>query len=158
MSRANRHGKAASRRDKRGARRARAPAERRPNRQSRGLRIFAMAVVPVSAALAISTVFTLPTCIGRTGGGASTAPSEPALPLFDSMPITAGLPPPTIETRVPVNAIDRFSGNPILASSPTVAYKGYVIAFCCGKSAGYTGGWDHLSEAEKDTYVRGFLK
>lgn len=54
--------------------------------------------------------------------------------------------------------MDRFTGNPIIESSPTVTYKGYVIAFCCRKSKGYRGGWDRLTEAEKDTYVRGFLK
>lgn len=70
----------------------------------------------------------------------------------------AGLPPPGPSTRVPVNQVDRFTGKPITASSPTIPYKGYVVAFCCPHSTGYRGRWDHLSEAEEDTYVRGFLK
>ena len=57
-----------------------------------------------------------------------------------------------------MNVVDRFTRKPIVATSPTVTYKGYVVAFCCSNSAGYVGGWNRLTEAEKDTYVRGFLK
>ena len=112
---------------------------------------MALVVVVTSAAL----VLTMPAWVPQT----TTQPerSPPPLPLFDS-PVMAGLPPPGPSTRVPVNPVDRFTGKPITASSPTIPYKGYVVAFCCPHSTGYRGGWDRLSEAEKDTYVRGFLK
>jgi hypothetical protein len=91
-------------------------------------------------------------------------PIEPLLPLLNPSEVKPGLPPPGPATRVPVNTVDRFTGKPIIATSPTVNYKGYVVAFCCLRSSGYSaaggggGRWDRLSEAEKDTYVRGFLK
>lgn len=110
------------------------------------------------AVLTTLSVFAL-TTPWRSGqwGTPSAERSGPPPPLFDS-PVTPGLPSPGPATRVPVNSIDRFTGQPIIASSPTITYKGYVVAFCCIHSTGYTGGWDRLTEAEKDTYVRGFLK
>lgn len=95
-----------------------------------------------------------------SGGGPwrTQAADGPLPPLFAPAEVRAGLPPLGPTTRVPVNSIDRFTGQPIIASSPTITYKGYVVAFCCLHSTGYTGGWDRLTEAEKDTYVRGFLK
>ncbi len=94
------------------------------------------------------------------GGGPNwtRAAGDPLPPLFDPAEVRAGLPSLGPTTRVPVNSIDRFTGRPIVASSPTVTYKGFVVAFCCRRSTGYLGGWDRLTEAEKDTYVRGFLK
>ena len=92
----------------------------------------------------------------QSGAPAAKRSALPPL-LFDS-PVMAGLPPPGPSTRVPVNQVDRFTGKLITASSPTIPYKGYVVAFCCPHSTGYRGGWDRLSEAEKDTYVREFFK
>ena len=81
-----------------------------------------------------------------------------ALPLFKTDPPRIGLDPPGPTTKVPVNTIDLFTGKPITFSSPKKMHKGYTVAFCCNNSAGYNGGWDSLTEAEKDTYVRSFLK
>ncbi|MFA6043714.1 MAG: hypothetical protein WC718_01910 [Phycisphaerales bacterium] len=103
------------------------------------------------------TVLMFPLVLGGGPQRTQTA-GEPLPPLFHPGEVTAGLPSPGPSTRVPVNQVDRFTGKPIVASSPSVTYKGYVVAFCCQHSSGYLGGWDRLSEAEKDTYVRGFLK
>jgi len=103
-----------------------------------------------------AVVLTLRVSDQQSGAAPDKRSALPPL-LFDS-PVMAGLPPPGPSTRVPVNQVDRFTGKPIVASSPSVTYKGYVVAFCCQHSTGYRGGWDHLSEAEKDTYIRGFLK
>ena len=81
-----------------------------------------------------------------------------SLPLFASNPPTRGVPLPGPGTRVPINPVDLFTDKPTTFSSPTKPYKGYSVAFCCANSAGYNGGWDGLTEAEKDTYVRSFLK
>jgi hypothetical protein len=81
-----------------------------------------------------------------------------ALPLFKTDPPRLGLDAPLPGTKAPVNNVDLFTGKPITYSSPTKMYKGYTVAFCCTNSAGYNGGWDGLTEAEKDTYVRSFLK
>lgn len=80
------------------------------------------------------------------------------LPLFATTPATLGLAPAPQGVRVPVNAVDLFTEKPTGFASPTKEYKGYKVAFCCANSSGYNGGWDHLTEAEKDTYVRSFLK
>ena len=113
--------------------------------------VIASAVAVISSTLVLTMLASAPQA--NTRSEVSTLP----LPPLDS-PVAAGLPPPSPSTRVPVNPIDRFTGKPIIASSPTVQYKGYVVAFCCPHSTGYRGGWDRLSEAEKDTDIRGFFK
>lgn len=85
------------------------------------------------------------------------APGQ-TLPLFITNPPHPGLAPAPEGVRVPVNSIDLFTSKPTGLASPKTTYKGYTIAFCCDKSSGYNGGWEHLTEAEKDTYVRSFLK
>jgi hypothetical protein len=69
-----------------------------------------------------------------------------------------GLPPPAPGTKVPINDTDPFTGKPIEPTSPTTNHKGYVVAFCCEKSAGYKGGWERLTESQKDALVRRFLE
>lgn len=125
-----------------------------PQRTSLRMVIATAMAFAVLATLA-AIVVTLPATVLTTSAPPVRSPIPP--PLFDS-PVLAGLPPPGPSTRVPVNPVDRFTGKPITAISPNIQYKGYVIAFCCPHSTGYRGGWDRLSEAEKDTYVRGFLK
>jgi hypothetical protein len=80
------------------------------------------------------------------------------LPLFKTSPPMLGLNPPAAGVKVPINTVDLFTGKPIGVMSPSKTYKGYTIGFCCANSAGLNGGWDSLTEAEKDTYVRNFLK
>lgn len=82
-----------------------------------------------------------------------------ALPLFQIERPTIGLDPPLPGTRTPINAVDLFTTKPTGYASPTKSYKGYTVAFCCANSGGYNGGgWDGLTEAEKDTFVRHFVK
>jgi hypothetical protein len=50
------------------------------------------------------------------------------------------------------------TGKPLTPSSPTLVYKGYAIGFCCAQSSGYTGGWERMSEKDKDAFVRKYLK
>ncbi len=73
-------------------------------------------------------------------------------------PAAAELPPPPPGTRVPLNDVDPVTGKPITPNSPTLTYKGYTIAFCCGSSGGYNGGWARMSESEKETFVRRYVK
>jgi len=80
--------------------------------------------------------------------------TEPAPP----GPVATDLPPPAPGTKTPINDTDPVTGKPLTASSPALAYKGYVIGFCCASSAGYKGGWDRMSEKEKDAFVRKYLK
>ncbi len=68
------------------------------------------------------------------------------------------LPPPAAGTRTPINDADPVTGKALTPVSPTLTYKGYVIGFCCGESGGYRGGWDRMSEREKDAFVRRHLK
>jgi hypothetical protein len=57
-----------------------------------------------------------------------------------------------------LNDVDPVTGKPITASSPTLTHKGYVIGFCCANSEGYKGGWNRMSEAQKDAFVRRYVK
>jgi len=119
----------------------------------------APAPVPAPGRMAISpppgVTGTLADTIGAAMEGTTNGST---LPLFATTPPTPGLAPPPPGTRVPVNPVDLFSGKPTNFASPTKTYKGYVVAFCCANSAGLNGGWDGLTEAEKDTYIRSFLK
>ena len=58
----------------------------------------------------------------------------------------------------PINDVDPLTGKSIGPDSPTLSYYEHVIGFCCVKSRGYTGGWDRMSEAEKDAFVARFVK
>ncbi len=73
-------------------------------------------------------------------------------------PAAASLPPPPPGTPVPINTVDPMSAEPIKFNSPTTTHKGYVVAFCCEQSAAYKGGWERMSEAEKDAFVRRWLE
>ena len=96
--------------------------------------------------------------------GGTTLPSKqpgattlnPAPRVTEESGATTLLPAPP-GTKVPINEVDPVTGKPITPSSPMKTHKRYVIAFCCAKSAGYTG-WDWISEAEKDALVRRYLK
>ena len=85
-------------------------------------------------------------------------PAPVATPLPPPAPLATDLPAPAPGTKTPLNDTDPVTGKPLTASSPTLAYKGYVIGFCCASSAGYKGGWDRMSEKEKDAFVRKYLK
>ncbi len=75
--------------------------------------------------------------------------------VFSGLPT---LPPPAPGTPVPLNDVDPLTGKLVTASSPTIAYKGYVIGFCCDQSGGYRGGWAQMGEAQKDAFVRRYLR
>lgn len=68
-----------------------------------------------------------------------------------TLPATSGI-------IIPINDVDPVTGKLIGPSSPTLKYKGYNIAFCCEASAGYKGDWDQMSEAQKDAFVKRYLK
>jgi hypothetical protein len=82
--------------------------------------------------------------------GVSTTPAVP-------QPIPASNPPAAPGTKMAINSTDPFTGKVITPKSPTVDYKGYTIAFCCEQSSGWKGGWERLSEAEKDAILRKYL-
>lgn len=88
----------------------------------------------------------------------TTALSTGALTTSASLPVQQSLPPPSPDARAPLNDVDPVTGNPITSSSPTLMYKGYVIGFCCAGSEGYKGAWNWMSEAQKDAFVRRYLK
>lgn len=136
-------------------RRHREPPVRSP-RHGVSLRLVFATVMTFAVITALAAVVATLTAMVRN---TNTLPerSPPRPPLFES-PVAAGLPPPGPSARVPVNPVDRFTGNPITATSPTIQYRGYVVAFGCPHSASHRGGWDRLSEAARDTYVRGFLE
>ncbi len=83
---------------------------------------------------------------------------ELRVPTSLSGPAATGLPPSAPGTNTAINDIDPVTGHPITAGSPTLVYKGIVIGLCSSKCAGYTGGWDRMSEAEKDAFVGKYLK
>lgn len=58
----------------------------------------------------------------------------------------------------PINNVDPMSGEPITPKSPTVIYKGQVVAFCCRNSKAFNGGWQNMSEADKDAFVGRWVK
>ncbi len=91
---------------------------------------------------------------GARKPGATTALTTP--PGAEKPGVTTLIPAPP-DTKVPINDVDPVTGKPITPSSPMKTYEGYVIAFCCAKSAGYTG-WDRMSETEKEALVRRYLK
>lgn len=62
------------------------------------------------------------------------------------------------DSTAPINNVDPMTNKPIGPKSPTVLYKGHTIAFCCANSSGYRGGWDRMSEAQKDAVVARFVK
>jgi hypothetical protein len=71
---------------------------------------------------------------------------------------TSGLLPASTKQISPVNKVDPLTGKSITATSPTTTYKGYIVAFCCAKSLSYNGGWNRMSESEKDAFVLSCLK
>jgi hypothetical protein len=106
-------------------------------------------------------VATLPTPAAAPGAPAPVvAPASPAPAAAPSSPVPAvtELPPPGPMTRVPINDVDPVTGKPLTPTSPTLPYKGYSIGFCCDKSAGYTGGWERMSERDKDAFVLKYVK
>ncbi len=58
----------------------------------------------------------------------------------------------------PINDVDPMTGELIRPDSPATVYKGHVIAFCCDKSPAANGGWERMSEAEKDAFVARFVE
>ncbi len=90
------------------------------------------------------------------GGKATSQPAGARAPVPRSL--ATFLPPPAPGTRTPINDTDPVTGKPLTPTSPVLAYKGYQIGFCCDKSAGYTGGWERMSESQRDAFVRKYLK
>ncbi|MDO8301806.1 MAG: hypothetical protein Q7T18_01045 [Sedimentisphaerales bacterium] len=82
-------------------------------------------------------------------------------PMADSkLPPTSqanALPVTTTVGSTPINSVDPISGKPTKNGSPTTIYKGYVIGFCCETSRS-SGGWEKKNEAEKDAFLRRFIK
>ena len=90
---------------------------------------------------------------------ATPVPSTPATAWpVTTQPAVTGLPPAPAGPQPPINNVDPVTNEPITARSPTIVYKGQVIAFCCQNSKGLNGGWDRMSEAEKDAFVKRWLK
>jgi hypothetical protein len=95
---------------------------------------------------------------GRTlSGEASKAEVSSPVASPTAKPAVTALPPAPPGTKAPVNDVDPVTGRPITPTSPSKVYKGYVIAFCCAQSAGYTGNWDRMSETEKDAFVSRYV-
>ncbi len=88
--------------------------------------------------------------------GSTTLPS--AVAPTTAKPAVVGLQPAPPGTKEPINHYDPLTGKPINSNSPTIAYKGYVVAFCCESSSGYKGDWAAMTEAARDAFVRRFLK
>ncbi|MFH0980887.1 MAG: hypothetical protein V2A79_05040 [Planctomycetota bacterium] len=88
--------------------------------------------------------------------GSTTRPSVG--PSITVTPAGSPQPPAPPGTKAPINDMDPMTGKAVTAISPTVVYKGHVIAFCCDKSTGYNGGWEQMSEAEKDAFVQRYVK
>ena len=86
----------------------------------------------------------LPSAGGVDRGRAGTSPSPGAAEVLTPAPI---------EQSVPVNREDPFTGKPTHRLSPTTIHKGYLVAFCCPRSGAYRGGWEKMSESEKDAFV-----
>ncbi len=61
-------------------------------------------------------------------------------------------------TLVSINNVDPSNGKRIGPDSPTILYKGNIIGFCCKSSPAANGGWQRMSEAEKDAFVARFVK
>ena len=139
------------------------PAETAPQRISRTRRLtpiklgLGLGVVAVGAALIWGSL--------RHDGGNSTLPRDDGSMTPPSTaerattkPTVVGLPPAPSGTKAPINEFDPVTDKPITPASPTLVYKGYVVAFCCASSSGYTGAWARMSEAEKDAFVRRCLE
>ena len=75
-----------------------------------------------------------------------------------TQPAITGLPPAPTGPQSPINNVDPVTNEPITARSPTIVYKGQVIAFCCRNSKGLNGGWERMSEAEKDAFIKRWVK
>lgn len=89
------------------------------------------------------------TPIARTPVTAWPAATQPAI---------TGFPLAPMGPQSPINNVDPVSGEPITPRSPTITYKGHVVAFCCRNSKGYNGGWERMSETEKDAFIRRWIK
>ncbi len=79
------------------------------------------------------------------------APTTPA-------PNETGSNPRTTINLMPINNIDPMTGKPVAYGCPTVQYKGKVIGFCCEKSSAFKGGWNRMSEVDKDAFVARFAR
>lgn len=88
------------------------------------------------------------TPVAATPATAGPAATQPA---FTMMPLA---PPGT----PPINNVDPVSGEKITPTSPATLYKGHVVAFCCRNSKGFNGGWQKMSEADKDAFVSRWVK
>lgn len=90
---------------------------------------------------------------------ATPLPSTPATAWPGAtQPAVTGLPPAPTGPQSPINNVDPVTNEPITARSPTIVYKGHVVAFCCRNSKGLNGGWERMSEAEKDAFVKRWIK
>ncbi len=126
----DREGRGAERRRRlRGALQQRSPWRRHLTPLKMGI---SLGIITIGIALLLGPML-------RDGGGPILSPAPPG-------------------TKVPINDVDPVTGKPIGPFSPILVYKGYNIAFCCEKSSGYKGDWVQMSEAEKDAFVRRYLK
>jgi hypothetical protein len=77
-----------------------------------------------------------------------TAPAAARAPDRGSAPVS-----PSGVKLAPVNNIDPATGEAVVYGCPVTMYKGHVIGFCCKNSPAFNGGWDAMSEAEKDAFL-----
>ncbi len=61
------------------------------------------------------------------------------------------------EEPKPINDVDPVTGKKVDFGAPTERYKGYTIGFCCPLSR-TEGGWERLSEKDKDAFIGRFVK
>ena len=142
-----------------------APQQRRPAEAASEQRPRPRRLTPIAVGIGLGVVvlgaaaLLGPALRGRDRATLPRAPLSTTLP--GGVSITAGLsslPPAPPGTRVPLNDVDPVTGKPIEAASPTITYKGYVIGFCCDQSSGYRGGWERMSQTQKDAFVRRYLR
>ncbi|UCG32116.1 MAG: redoxin domain-containing protein [Phycisphaerales bacterium] len=84
--------------------------------------------------------------------------TQPPPPAGEPAAARQAAPAQPAAVAVPINTVDPVTGKPIGPNSPTTLYKGHFIAFCCDKSPAARGGWDGMSEVDKDAFVARFVQ
>ena len=74
---------------------------------------------------------------------------------FQPLALVTEAPP---ANAIAINDVDPITSEPIERDSPTTYYKGRIVAFCCENSPSANGGWERMSETEKDAFVARFVK
>jgi hypothetical protein len=111
-------------------------------RMTRSFVLFIVADIVVAALLVFVIMQTRQTKPVLTAPAATQAPSPGRAPVG-----------PGGVKLVPVNNVDPATGDPVVYGSPVTMYKGHVIGFCCENSPAFRGGWDAMSEVDKDAFL-----